>query len=241
MESCQKLSLAKLKNSKTIHLCLTTNNELSISRCGLLYDNSRGQIEPVLEINETSILCKKCARDEGILYNKKQWFTEKDHQLESMFLDHVSRQKKNIMVTKDTQINPPHIYIAPTENLGRGVFSKKSFAKSEIVEIAPVFQLEEGFSDLPKAFQHRIFNWSKMSGSGETYAIALGYGSMYNHSEHPNLVWQADSGIESINFIARRNIVPNEQLTIHYEQEIDGTYTKSQRWFSKKGLDQHEI
>jgi hypothetical protein len=94
---------------------------------------------------------------------------------------------------------------------------------------------------LPKEFQHRVFNWKKMSGSGERNAIALGYGSMYNHSERPNLLWDADSDLEVIKFIARRNIDPNEQLTIHYEQERDGSYSSSKRWFSKNGLEQSEI
>ena len=141
----------------------------------------------------------------------------------------------------NTRIKPPHIYVDPVENLGRGVFAVRTFIRNEVVEVAPVFQLEEGFSSLPKEFQHRVFNWKKMSGSGERNAIALGYGSMYNHSERPNVLWDADSGLEVIKFIARRNIDPNEQLTIHYEQERDGSYSSSKRWFSKNGLEQSEI
>lgn len=140
-----------------------------------------------------------------------------------------------------TKIKPPHVYLDQAGMLGRGVFAIRAFIRGEVVELSPVFQLNEEFRDLPKEFQHRVFNWQKMAGIGKKSAIALGYGSMYNHSETPNLIWEADAVLEVIRFTARRNIDPNEQLTIHYEQEKDGSYLQSERWFSKKGLDQHEV
>ena len=116
-----------------------------------------------------------------------------------------------------TKIKPLHVYLDDAGKLGRGVFAARAFIRNEVVELAPVFQLDEEFRDMPKEFQYRVFNWQRMAGSGKKSAIALGYGSMYNHSETPNLLWEADAELEVIRFVTRRNIEPNEQLTIHYE------------------------
>jgi SET domain-containing protein len=46
--------------------------------------------------------------------------------------------------------------------------------------------------------------------------MVLGYGSLYNHSENPNLIWTARIRSREIVFWARRDIECGEQLTHNY-------------------------
>jgi len=139
-----------------------------------------------------------------------------------------------------TKIKPPHVYVANvSEKLGLGVFAIRAFIRNEVIEVAPVFLLEEKFSNLPIEFKHRTFNWGYLAKSHISNAIAMGYGSIYNHSDHPNLRYEANTEEKVIKFIAQRNIDPNEQLTIHYNQENDGSEPDKADWFGKKGIEKH--
>lgn len=121
--------------------------------------------------------------------------------------------------------------------IGRGIFAKRAFFSKEIIEEAPIFILEERYSEIPKEFQNRVFRWGNMTGTGVGIAIALGYGSIYNHSDRPNVIYEADAKNKILKFKARRAIDPGEQLTIHYRQENDGGLPEKEEWFQKEGIE----
>jgi SET domain-containing protein len=50
----------------------------------------------------------------------------------------------------------------------------------------------------------------------EYEAIALGYGSLYNHSEEPNVEWDRDFERKLFVFTALKDVEPGEELTIDY-------------------------
>ena len=52
-------------------------------------------------------------------------------------------------------------------------------------------------------------------GSGDV-AIALGYGSLYNHSDDANAEYTKDAQSNTIAFTARRDISPGEEVTVTY-------------------------
>lgn len=142
------------------------------------------------------------------------------------------------------KINPPHLYLAQiTEALGLGAFSAKALKRGEILEAAPVVVLTEKFKNLPIEIQHRVFNWGRLTKSqpDTSLAIALGYGSYYNHSDTPNLLYKADKETMTIQFIARRDLKPNEQLTIHYNQNTNGSLPKKTTWFKNKNIEQSSL
>lgn len=65
---------------------------------------------------------------------------------------------------------------------GRGVFAAKTFLAGEIIEICPVLLIPENqvrYIDRTD-LQDYYFIWNK------SIAIALGYGSLYNHSYNAN-------------------------------------------------------
>ena len=49
-------------------------------------------------------------------------------------------------------------------------------------------------------------------------ALALGYGSLYNHSFRPNARYD-DVGPQTKEFTAMRDIAPGEEITVNYNGE----------------------
>lgn len=93
MQSTLCLNLVKLRHSKAVHLCLTINGGLHISRCGLVCHDERSPIELVPEITIESKVCTKCAREEGVFRDNKKELSSKDLELEALFLEHLETQK----------------------------------------------------------------------------------------------------------------------------------------------------
>ena len=100
---------------------------------------------------------------------------------------------------------------------GRGVFARRPIRKGEVIETVPVIVLsaedyEEGVSGTVLA--HYGFEW----GRGRM-ALALGYGSLYNHSYRPNARYN-DVGRTKV-FLALRDIAAGEEVTVNYNGDPD--------------------
>ena len=96
---------------------------------------------------------------------------------------------------------------------GRGVFARRLIRKGELIEKVPmlVLPVEEYHDGLGKtSLANYCFNWKE-----GTVALALGYGSLYNHSYRPNARY-ADVWPNTKEFIALRNIQPGEEITVNY-------------------------
>jgi SET domain-containing protein len=96
---------------------------------------------------------------------------------------------------------------------GRGVFARRWIPEGEVIERVPVVVLDaeelrnsEGWSGLASY----CFLWD----TGR-YALALGYGSLYNHSYQPNARYD-DAGRMTKVFTALRDIAPGEEITVNY-------------------------
>ncbi len=118
----------------------------------------------------------------------------------------------------------PVIRIEEVENKGRGVFAGKRFRKGEIIEKAPVITLpgKWGQGAEKSVLDDYFFDWD-----GEI-ALALGYGSLYNHSHTPNAVFLCRVKEAAIEFVALRDIEADEEITIDY---LEGDDFISSLWF----------
>lgn len=142
------------------------------------------------------------------------------------------------------KITPPLIYLEQvSEELGQGIFSAKAFLEGDVIEAAPVVVLTEKYKNLPLEIKHRVFNWGRLTRTlpDTALALALGYGSHYNHSDTPNLMYKADKSSMTLKFFARHDIEPGEQLTIHYNQHTDGSLPKKTTWFKNKKIEQSSL
>lgn len=76
------------------------------------------------------------------------------------------------------------ISVKDSPGKGRGVFAQRNFKKGEVIETCPVIVLpakEIDSLELTQLYNY-YFAWGPDSKDG---AIALGYGSLYNHSYNP--------------------------------------------------------
>jgi hypothetical protein len=100
-----------------------------------------------------------------------------------------------------------HLELKPSH--GIGVFAGKDFTPTEIVEIAPCIH---DHSKDSCSFLDYVFN-SHVAPYHST--LILGYGSLYNHADDPNLKYYSH-GPRFIIFTACKPIQKGEELTISY-------------------------
>lgn len=109
----------------------------------------------------------------------------------------------------------PSLYVAPSPLGGRGVFTAEDIAAGSIVEICPVIVLPKAQTSLldQTVLYDYYFLWGEQE---DRYAIALGYGSLYNHSYAPNTEYRADFGNNDLHFYALQEIPVGSELTVNY-------------------------
>ncbi len=124
----------------------------------------------------------------------------------------------------------PGLYYLETESRGRSVFTSEDIVQGSIIEICPVIIISpEETQVIHKTQLHDYyFIWDMETGSS---AIALGYGSLYNHSESPNVEFELDKSNQTIRFLALRNIQAGDELTADYIAAKDEGVTL---WFDPK-------
>jgi SET domain-containing protein len=128
------------------------------------------------------------------------------------------RRQSNVLARTDS------LYIAPSRVNGHGVFAAKPFAESETIEVCPVLAVtaDEWQHLEDTRLRGHYFVW------GKGVALALGYGSLYNHSWQPNARYDADYDLAVISFTALRDIRRGEELTVNYCGEPDAV---GELWF----------
>jgi SET domain-containing protein len=115
-----------------------------------------------------------------------------------------------------TSPTPQHsdIFVRKVRGMGRGVFASRAFRKAELIEVCPVILLP-GITDEEQlgGMRKYVFQWHV---TGDVLAIALGYGSLYNHDPNPNAEFTLRHARNEIVFRAVRKIEPGEQILIDY-------------------------
>lgn len=138
------------------------------------------------------------------------------------------------------KITPPSVYIKDTgTGKGRGVFAARRFADKETIEICAVVLFRTHYNVLPKTIKTLIFDWETLAGQARTHALALGYGSFYNHANPANLRYEADAENDLLHFVAVRNIEAGEELTINYCAEGGAAVCDEENdnnWFEKNKI-----
>lgn len=159
-----------------------------------------------------------------------------------------SRPKKKNNTTKKAAIKvsgniyPPDLSVIDTGTvLGRAAFAEKTYSKGEIVEMAPVILLDYPFEELVLPVQRVVYNWSKLCDASEKFAFVLGYGSIYNHADDPNMRYSANQEKQALIYTAIRVIKKGEQLTVSYNQVPEGAEPRKTSWFVTNDVDKIEI
>jgi uncharacterized protein len=108
------------------------------------------------------------------------------------------------------------IEVKRVQGKGRGVFARRLIHDGEVIERVPVLVLplaETQNGSGSSRLSGYCFHWRR-----GTVAVALGYGSLYNHSYTPNARYDDESGQIKV-FTAIREIAAGEEITINYNGE----------------------
>jgi SET domain-containing protein len=110
----------------------------------------------------------------------------------------------------------PGLYYAPSELHGRGVFCVHPLSVGDIIEICPVIVLPASEIDLlsHSVLYEYYFLWGEQR---DHCAIALGFGSLYNHSTEPNAEFTPDYGDDTLIYTALKDIPAGEEITVDYQ------------------------
>lgn len=103
------------------------------------------------------------------------------------------------------------LYVRKARGMGRGVFAGRAYRRGEVVEVCPVIRLPSGTP--PAGLEYYVFKWGA---AGDELAVALGYGSLYNHSPTPNATFAVRPARDEVVFRAARDIAAGEQVLIDY-------------------------
>ena len=111
------------------------------------------------------------------------------------------------------------IYISQSKiyKAGRGVFARVAIKKGEIVERCPVIEIPE--HEASSINESTLVTYIYYLGKNKQRLIlALGFGSIYNHSYLPNALYKEKYKEKVLEFIAIKSIKKNEEITIDYCQ-----------------------
>lgn len=120
--------------------------------------------------------------------------------------------------------------------LGLGVFASRGISAAEVVEVAPVICIRLDYDVLTPLLRQRVFHWGRLAGHDKVHALALGYGSMYNHANPANMQFAACQEGAAISFVAVRDIQAGEELTINYNNVGGSHESEEDSWFSQTGI-----
>ena len=109
---------------------------------------------------------------------------------------------------------------------GIGVFAAENIKKGETIEVAPILILE--FTDFIDTKWNLLFEYYFWM--DDYVVLALGYGSLYNHSENPNIKYKISKEEKTITFTAIRDIKKDEEILFNYKGSSN---PKTPLWFER--------
>lgn len=110
--------------------------------------------------------------------------------------------------------SPQKVFVSESKikDAGKGVFAKDEITSGEIIEKCPV--IEVSLKDPANNDDGKLVDYFFYFGEG--LAIALGFGSLYNHSYEPNATYKVNLENKTIDFIAIKDINSGEEVTVNY-------------------------
>ena len=129
---------------------------------------------------------------------------------------------KNFLASENVYINKSKIH-----NAGRGVFARRDINKDEIIERCPIIEVPKyDTSNLRGSILVTYFFY--FGKNKERSVIALGFGSIYNHTYKPNARFKIKQKNMIIDFVALNDIKKDDEITVNY---CNGNPKKNPLWF----------
>ncbi|PWN36725.1 protein methyltransferase [Meira miltonrushii] len=122
-------------------------------------------------------------------------------------------------IADDEEVPKGALSVRKTDQAGRGVFAAKPLQAGMLLNVSHVllFPADE-YQEHGRHTQldNYTYIWSKGK-DGSTMALALGLGSLFNHSyESPNVSYTFDRAKETIRYTLMKNVDAETELCISY-------------------------
>ena len=112
----------------------------------------------------------------------------------------------------------PGLHIIEVEGKGKSVFTSTDIAEGDLIEVCQIIRIPS--AEVP--ILHRTvlhdyyFSWGE---DMKDAAIALGFGSIYNHAVESNADFILDFEHDTIDIVAISDIQAGEEITLNYHGE----------------------
>ena len=116
------------------------------------------------------------------------------------------------------EITNPKVKVKKSPIHGWGVFATEDIKASEVIEICPVLFLPTRRGETNYTLIDYSFQWPKTI-HWTNFVVALGFGSLYNHSNNPNADWTNDVEEKIFIFFSTKPIKKGEEIFIYYGDE----------------------
>ena len=103
--------------------------------------------------------------------------------------------------------------------IGRGVYALRPFAAGEVIERCPVVVVS---AEESRTIQRTTLGRYTYFWGDDEAAVALGFGSLYNHSDDPNAVTRRLEHELLIELVALRPIAVGEEICHNYGDAVKG-------------------
>lgn len=173
-----------------------------------------------------------------LVYSEK-YSTRKEAMHREAQLKKLSKAEKEAVIVGDFKpmkklLTSNKVYIGKSGilNADRGVYARGDIKKGEIIETSPIIEVPQyNMSNLKGSILVTYFFY--FGKNKERLAIALGFGSIYNHSYKPNITYKIKPKEKLIDFIALDDINKDDELTFNYHNSSNLKSKKRPLWFEK--------
>ncbi|KAL5501410.1 TAD3 [Sanghuangporus vaninii] len=101
---------------------------------------------------------------------------------------------------------------------GRGLFASRQISARTVIESSPVLLFSS--DEYETHGKHTILDHYTFKWPDGRMALALGLGSLFNHSDNPNVSFSVDSANDLIRFTTTRTVDEGEELCIFYGHKL---------------------
>ena len=124
------------------------------------------------------------------------------------------------------------LYLRNVKNKGRGVFCTAAITEGDDIEICPLLLLAP--EDYDAVSSSHLYDYCFSYNKEENQeALALGFGSLYNHATDNNASYSINRENKTILFFAIKDIPAHTEICVNYGGEPGVEYKK---WFEDRGL-----
>lgn len=130
-----------------------------------------------------------------------------------------------ISVLEAASVRVVPVAVVPIAGKGRGVVAVRRIVRGELIESAPVVVVPAGqMTQIDgTVLKHYVYDWA------DGVAVALGNGSIYNHSYAPNAIYTRRFDAHALEYTALRDIEAGEEILINYNGDPDD---RTPLWFT---------